>query len=87
MIWKEWIKGVFGYFKILFAYSNRFLYQKCCLLVAFLYLRTIYILIRYNAMNTFEFEALKAELARNILNSKDPEVIERVRRSYEEAME
>ena len=38
-------------------------------------------------MNTFEFEALKAELARNILNSKDPEVIERVRRSYEEAME
>ena len=38
-------------------------------------------------MNSFEFEALKAELARNILNSKDPEVIERVRRSYEEAME
>lgn len=38
-------------------------------------------------MNTFEFEAIKAELARNILNSKNPEVIERVRRSYEEAME
>ena len=38
-------------------------------------------------MNTFEFEALKAELARNILSCKDPEVIERVRRSYEEAME
>lgn len=38
-------------------------------------------------MNTFEFEAIKAELARNILNSKDPEVIERVRRSYEEAVE
>ena len=38
-------------------------------------------------MNSFEFEALKAELARNILNSKNPEVIERVRRSYEEAME
>lgn len=38
-------------------------------------------------MNSFEFEALKAELARNILNSKNPEVIERVRRSYEEALE
>lgn len=38
-------------------------------------------------MNTFEFEALKAELARNILSCKDPEVIERVRRSYEEALE
>lgn len=38
-------------------------------------------------MDTFEFEAIKAELARNILNSKNPEVIERVRRCYEEAVE
>lgn len=38
-------------------------------------------------MNTFEFEAIKAELARNILNNKNPEVIAHVRRSYEEAVE
>ena len=36
-------------------------------------------------MNTFEFEALKAELARNILNSKDPEVIERALAAMREA--
>ena len=37
-------------------------------------------------MNTYEFEARKAELARNILNSQNPEVIERVQQTYEQAV-
>lgn len=32
--------------------SGRFLSQKCCLLVAFLYLRTIYI---YNKVQRYEY--------------------------------
>lgn len=38
-------------------------------------------------MNIYEFEAAKAELARNILNTQSEEVIVRVRDSYLQAME
>lgn len=37
-------------------------------------------------MNRYEFEAAKAELARNILNTDNEEVIDAVRRSYRQAM-
>ena len=36
-------------------------------------------------MNTIEFEAQKAQLARAILNTDSPEVINRVRESYLQA--
>ena len=38
-------------------------------------------------MNKYEFEAIKAELARNILNSSDEELIESLRRCYENSVE
>lgn len=38
-------------------------------------------------MNNSEFEAIKAELARNILNSSDRELIESMRRCYENSVE
>ena len=38
-------------------------------------------------MNKYEFEAIKAELARNILNSSDEELIESMRRCYENSVE
>lgn len=38
-------------------------------------------------MNKYEFEAVKAELARNILNSSDEELIESMRRCYENSLE
>lgn len=38
-------------------------------------------------MNSYEFEAAKAELARNILNTQSEEVIEHVRHSYWQAVE
>ena len=37
-------------------------------------------------MNKQEFEAVKAELARNILNSSDEELIESMRRCYENSV-
>lgn len=36
-------------------------------------------------MDRYEFEAIKAELARNILNSDDEVLIENLRRSYEQS--
>lgn len=38
-------------------------------------------------MDKYEFEAVKAELARNILNSSDEELIESMRRCYENSVE
>ena len=38
-------------------------------------------------MNKQEFEAVKAELARNILNSCDEDLIESMRRCYENSIE
>lgn len=38
-------------------------------------------------MNTLEFEARKAALARAILNTESPEIIEELTRSYQQAIE